>query len=48
MEDMFRGMMLTTEVMLKPKVTINYPVRWALARPSTAPCSPLWLHSIAS
>jgi len=25
MEDMFRGMMLTTEVMLKPKVTINYP-----------------------
>lgn len=25
MEDMFRGLMLTTEVMLKPKVTINYP-----------------------
>jgi NADH-quinone oxidoreductase subunit I len=25
MEDMFRGMMLTTEVMFKPKVTINYP-----------------------
>ena len=25
MEDMFRGLMLTTEVMMKPKVTINYP-----------------------
>jgi ferredoxin len=25
MEDMFRGLMLTTEVMFKPKVTLNYP-----------------------
>ena len=25
MEDMWRGMFLTTEVTLKPKVTLNYP-----------------------
>lgn len=25
MEDMFRGMMITTEVIFKPKFTINYP-----------------------
>lgn len=25
LEDMFRGMALTTEVIMKPKVTMNYP-----------------------